>query len=348
MIDSLVRSHIRTFTPYKSARSEVGDANVFLDANELSLGSAASYNGLSLNRYPDPFHRSLRKKLAARLSCPVDMIFSGVGSDEIIDLLIRLFCEPFSEAVVILEPTYGVYRVAADLNRVAAEPAELDDSFQIDLSATLNKVSPSTKLIFCCHPNNPTGNCLRRTDILSICRSFKGIVIVDEAYVEFAPEDASLVREVFKHENLIVLRTLSKAWGLAAIRLGYCIANPDVVSYLMKIKPPYNINAVSLDIALRGMDNEDFFESSRTVIREERSRLASGLRSHPHVTRVYPSDANFLLVEWKDAPQTYQLLFENGIIVRRRSEPRLSNCLRITVGTPEENGMLLKVLGRLR
>ena len=349
----MIRSHLKTFVPYRSARSEVLDARVLLDANELSLGSPLSFDGRPLNRYPEPHQNVLRSKLAEWLGLTRDMVFVGVGSDEIIDLLIRLFCEPANDSMVILEPTYGVYRVAARLNAARTVQVELDDTFQIDLEKILQTVTSDTKMLFCCSPNNPTGNLLRREDVLSLCDNIRGIVVVDEAYIEFASTGSEspkhqvwrdLASTVLENENLVVLRTLSKAWGLAGIRLGYCVANPFIVSYLLRIKAPYNVSTIAAHFALCSLENEEFITRSTQIIREERERLRSELAKIPHVVRVFPSDANFLLVEFRNCEAVFESLRQHGIVVRRRSEARLQNCLRISVGTPTENNLVLQCL----
>jgi histidinol-phosphate aminotransferase len=348
MIESLIRSHIKQFTPYRSARSEAMSGRIFLDANELSCGSPVMFNGVSLNRYPDPLQLQLRDVLARRHRVNRENLFVGVGSDEVIDLLIRLTCEPTTESVAILEPTYGVYRVAADLNAVYAQSIDLDSSFQIDMQRTIHSLPPSTKILFCCSPNNPTGNLLRREDILRLCHTHSGLVVVDEAYVDFATTNENMIESISTIENLVVLRTLSKSWGLAGIRLGYCIAHPTMISYLLRIKAPYSINAVSSKLALDALRNEKFFHNAIEGIKNERERLREHLQHCLSVKHIYPSDANFLLVECDDAARIFSVLSERGIIVRRRSEPRLQNCLRITVGTPEENTLLLETLKEVR
>jgi len=347
VIDQLIRPHFKRFQPYRSARSETQTAKVFLDANELSLGSPVSVEGVDLNRYPDPSQAKLREAFARRLAVSPDRIFCGVGSDEIIDLLIRLFCEPGQDEVLILEPTYGVYRVQCDVNAVQVSSVELDSTFQIDMKKTLDAVTSETKMIFCCSPNNPTGNLLQVSDIVELASQLKGIVAVDEAYVDFAQSPHRLISIVERYENIIVLRTLSKAWGLAGIRLGYCIAHPEIVSYLLRIKAPYSINTVTSMLALAALRKEEFFNASVATVQRERAHMVDALRNIPRVQTIYPSDANFLLVEFADAGIAFNALGKQGIIVRKRSERRLRNCLRITIGTPEENGFLLRTLGRM-
>jgi histidinol-phosphate aminotransferase len=341
VIDELIRPHLRAFKPYVSARSEVLNARVFLDANELPSTNPVGTEAMGLNRYPDPSQIGLREKIGEGLSLDPAMIFVGVGSDEVIDLLIRLFCEPGQDVVAVLEPTYGVYRVAANINAVRTIAIDLTEQFQIDLLGTMQKIGPEAKLIFLCSPNNPTGNVLKRGDIVALCKQTKGIVIVDQAYVEFADKTNDLSQQVKELENLVVLRTFSKAWGLAGIRLGYCIANPAIVSYLLRIKSPYNINAVTSQLALKALKDHSFVADSTASIIKERIRLSNELKSLPEVVRVYPSDANFLLVEFRNADRVFEQLYKAGIIVRRRSEPGLVNCLRLTVGTKKENDLVL-------
>jgi histidinol-phosphate aminotransferase len=348
MIDELVRPHLRTFKPYVSARSEVLDANIFLDANELPIKNPVSVQGIALNRYPDPFQIELRKMIAAGISVDPEMIFTGVGSDEVIDLLIRLFCEPGRDSVAIVEPTYGVYRVASNINGVRTITVDLNEQFQFDLSGIRTKIEPNTKLIFLCSPNNPTGNLLNRMDIVDLCRQTSAIVVVDQAYIEFAPASADLALQVVELDNLVVLRTFSKAWGLAGIRLGYCIANTQIVSYLMKIKPPYNVSAITSRLALNALKNRGFLVNATKSVVDERDRLANELRSLSGVVKVYPSDANFLLIEFQDAIRVFKALQGVGVIVRRRSEPRLVNCLRFTIGSRKENDLLLSELRKMR
>ncbi len=344
MIEKLIRPHLKSFQPYVSARSEVQEAKLFLDANELSLGNLVSFDGVALNRYPDPLQIELRSKLAKRLGITPEMVFTGVGSDEIIDLLIRLFCEPVKDSICILEPTYGVYRVSANMNNIQILAVELDEYFHIDIKKTLSVVNTTTKIIFLCSPNNPTGNLLRRDDIVTLCRESNAIVVLDQAYIEFANPSGDLTSVVSQLENLIILRTLSKAWGLAGIRLGFCIANPLIISYLQRIKAPYNINVLTTKVALGALANSKFLSDSVQCIQSERERLTNELGKLTGVVRVFQSNANFLLVEFKDAKTTYDALYRKGIIIRRRSEERMKNCLRITIGTQNENNLLLSML----
>ena len=342
-IESLIRPNIRKLKPYRSARQD-HLSGILLDANENAFGSAVTFDGLQLNRYPDPSQEVLRSRIASLQKVQTENIFVGVGSDEVIDLLIRVFCEPKSESVMILEPTYGVYRVASDINNVSVLSCHLTDDFQIDLEAIKQQIRKETKIIFCCSPNNPTGNLLRRSDILKLCEFTSAIVVVDEAYFDFAKSE-SLISSVSQHPNLVVMRTLSKAWGLAAIRLGYAVAHPLLISYLMKVKAPYNINVLTSVEALKALERFDHVEKSVTATITQRQRLTKELPRFRFVQKVFPSDANFLLVRLTDAKEIYDALAQRGIIVRdRSSEPKLGNCLRISVGTPEQNDILLSAL----
>jgi histidinol-phosphate aminotransferase len=338
-IESLIRENIRALKPYHSARQDFL-SGILLDANENSFGSVLTTDNLSLNRYPDPCQREVRTVLAAMNDVGLENIFVGVGSDEVIDLIVRVFCEPKWDSVVVLEPTYGMYRVAASIQDVQVRSCLLMDDFQIDLSAVKKSVDTTTKIIFCCSPNNPTANLLRAEDILSLCKLGK-IVVVDEAYVDFAKTE-SLGNKVLDHPNLIVLRTLSKAWGLAGIRLGYCIADALAVSYLMKVKPPYNINALTSRMTLQALSKGIEVRQTVDGIIQEREWLKEELSQLLCIEHVFPTDANFILVRCTDATALYRILAAKEIIVRNRStEPLLQNCLRITVGTRRENEMLI-------
>jgi histidinol-phosphate aminotransferase len=345
-VEALIRPNIRALKPYRSARQD-HQTGILLDANENAFGSAIAFNGLDLNRYPDPFQTTLRSRLAQLHGVQPENVFTGVGSDEVIDLLLRIFCEPQQDATLILEPTYGMYRVAADVNDVRVDSCLLTDDFQIDVDAAIRSTRKTTKIIFCCSPNNPTGNLLNRADILSLCAQTPAILAADEAYADFAQTE-TLVSAVGQFPNLVVLRTLSKAWGLAAIRLGYAIAHPQIISYLMKVKSPYNINILTSTEALKALDNADHVKRSAAAVSAERQRLVRELSMVQFVRKVFPSDANFLLVRCKDARLLHRQLAQRGIMVRdRSSEPKLENCLRISIGTPEQNDLLLNALKEL-
>lgn len=342
-LDSLVRPNIRSLAPYRSARQDHLEGTL-LDANENSFGSVLPSNGVALNRYPDPFQRELRAALARREGHTVEEIFVGVGSDEAIDLLLRVFCEPGIDHVLIPEPTYGMYRVAASIQNATVDHVLLTDDFQLDRVAITAALRPETKLVFVCSPNNPTGNRLRTDDLLWLCRTAPGVVVVDEAYVEFS-ESASMGLHIPSVDNLVVLRTLSKAWGLAGIRLGYAIAHPTVVRYLLNVKSPYNINALTARAALEALRATDVAAAMVRRIRNERERLRDALAASRLTIEVLPSDANFLAVRFHDPQGVRDALANAGIIVRDRTkEARMAGCLRITVGAPEENDALVSVL----
>jgi histidinol-phosphate aminotransferase len=345
-IEALIRPNIRRLKPYRSARQDY-TSGILLDANENAFGSAVTFDGLELNRYPDPSQKDLRSRLACLQNVQSENVFVGVGSDEVIDLLIRIFCEPRTDSVLILEPTYGVYRVAADVNDVKVDSCLLNDDFQIDLDEVRRKTDANTKLIFCCSPNNPTGNLLGREDILALCSTAPAIVVVDEAYFDFAGAE-SVISAVDQYPNLVVLRTLSKAWGLAAIRLGYAVAHPLIVSYLMKAKAPYNINILTSVEALKALEQTTHVQKSVSATIAERKRLISELGQINCVNEVFHSNSNFLLVRVTDARGIHQQLARRGVIVRdRSSEPKLANCIRISVGTTEQNDILLTALKEL-
>ena len=339
-IDSLVRPNIRSLKPYHSARQDFL-TGVLLDANENSFGSTLDCKDAELNRYPDPFQVELRTKLGQLNNVSPESVFVGVGSDEVIDVLIRVFCEPRKDAVLLLEPTYGMYRVAASIQDVRVDSCLLANDFQIDRNETRQAIRKRTKLIFCCSPNNPTANLLKTDDILELCKLGK-LLVVDEAYIDFARTE-SVAQFISEYPNLIVMRTLSKAWGLAGIRLGYCIAHPSIISYMMKVKWPYNINTLTSKAAISAIHNIDRMKTIVKQIIKEREWLRLQLHHLPKIVTVFPSDANFILVRTTDATGIYKALASRNIIVRNRSsEPRLEQCLRITVGTRDENELLIK------
>ncbi len=345
-VENLIRPCIKQLHPYRSARQDYVQG-ILLDANENAFGGSIEFEGIALNRYPDPYQSSLRKRIGEFNSVDERNVFIGNGSDEVIDLLFRVFCEPAVDSVVIAEPTYGMYRVSADIHNVKTVRSLLDDEFQLDVEDILRKSEQITKLVFCCSPNNPTGNLLKIRDIERLCSSLESVVVVDEAYIEFAGGN-SAVELIRSNSNLVVMRTLSKAWGMAGIRLGYCIASSTIIEYLTKVKPPYNINALTSWFALRALGNEAAMRNTVGKIVEERYRLTGALGSMEGITRVFHSDANFLLVRCVDAARLYSELARRGIIVRDRSnEPNLANCLRITVGTPNENDRLIRALGEI-
>ena len=336
-VNAWMRPNIRAMQPYSSARDEFhGSASVFLDANENP------YNA-PYNRYPDPMQWRLKERISEIKGVPVESIFLGNGSDEPIDLLLRAFCEPGQEKMLTTDPTYGMYQVAAEVNNVACVKVPLREDFSLDLPALLARIDDATKLIYLCSPNNPTGNSLGHDAIREVLRRFGGIVVVDEAYIDFSA-GPSFLREMSEWPNLVVLQTLSKAWGCAAIRLGMAFASPEIIGVLNKIKYPYNVNLLTQEKALELLD-EDRMRTQLAQILQERTRLRRDLSAIPLVRRIYPTDANFLLVDVGDADGVYHKLVEEGIIVRNRNRVTLCRgCLRITVGTPEEDDKLLEAL----
>jgi histidinol-phosphate aminotransferase len=340
-INNLLRKNIKNLQPYSSARNEYsGEAMVFLDANENPFNEP-------YNRYPDPLQKKLKEKVAALKNVKPEQIFLGNGSDEPIDLLIRSFCEPGKENIVTIDPTYGMYKVAASVNNVEVKKVSLTEDFQLDAEQMLNAADENTKLIFLCSPNNPTGNLLDKKAVSEVVEKFNGIVVLDEAYIDFAP-GKSLLPELSNHPNLVVLQTFSKAWGMAGIRLGMAFAAPEIISVLNKIKYPYNLNILTQEKAMELTDNREKVEKWVKRIIAERSKMAELLKIFPFVEKIFPSDANFLLVKMHDARGIYDYLAERGIVVRDRSKIHLcENSLRITIGTSKENEQLLKAMNDL-
>jgi histidinol-phosphate aminotransferase len=339
----LIRENVKKLIPYSSARDEFkGQARIFLDANENSLGSPLVK---WYNRYPDPLQWELKKKISGIKTVPPENILLGNGSDECIDLLIRAFCEPKIDNIIICPPTYGMYKVCADINDVPVKEVSLTENFQLDLEALEKNIEANTKIIFLCSPNNPTANSLLREDVEMLLNNFNGLVIVDEAYINFSRQ-RSLTLDVPEYPNLVVMQTFSKAWGLAALRLGLTIASKEIISVLNKIKPPYNINQCTQELVMKALDNVDEVNDMIIEIVNQRDELAYTLLQMPFVQLVYPSDANFLLVKLDDAISIYEYLKEKGIIVRNRSNVILcEGCLRITIGTEQENRELIDALG---
>jgi len=337
-IHSLVRDNILNLQPYSSARDEFsGSASVFLDANE-------NPHNAPLNRYPDPQQLELKKRIAEIKEISLDSIFLGNGSDEGIDLLFRVFCEPGRDNVVTVDPTYGMYGVCAQINDIERRSVLLKEDFSLDPLAVLGVVDDRTKLIFLCSPNNPTANVLNRKAMLQIIEGAKCLVVVDEAYIDFSydPGMLSMIRE---NENLVILQTLSKAWGLAGIRLGMVFAHPEVIGYLSGVKYPYNINALTIEAAREQLADLQLSSFWISAILRERKLLEEQLPVYSFVRRIHPSDANFLLVEMDHPGNVYSFLMARGIIVRDRSSvPLCEGCLRITVGTKAENRLLLEAL----
>ena len=337
-LERLVRDNIRTLTPYSSARAEwSGDGMTLLDANENAFVAPH-------NRYPDPRQTKLKRRLSEITGVPVSRMFIGNGSDEAIDLLFRITCRPGIDNVVICPPTYGMYEVAAAINDVEVRCANLSAHFLLDVDRTLAVCDENTKMVFVCSPNNPTGNSVGRNRITDLASKLHAIVVLDEAYIHFS-DDASLAAELGPYPNLVVLQTLSKAWGMAALRIGLAFAREDIIALFNKVKPPYNLSSEAQEIALATLENEDTLRQTIERAIEQRRRLEVDLRRRSFIERVYPSDANFLLVRCKEPRTVYDHLRSRGIIVRDRSGVALcEGCLRITVGTAEENDRLLEAL----
>lgn len=341
-LQSILRDNIKTLVPYSSARNEfTGEASILLDANENSFGSPLSEK---YNRYPDPLQLELKEKLSKVKGVPTKNMFLGNGSDEAIDILIRAFCRPGIDNILILPPTYGMYEVSANINDVAVKKVNLDSDFQLNLDLISESIDENTKIIFICSPNNPTGNSIFREDVETIMSNFKGLVVVDEAYINYS-RTKTFIQELTEYSNLVILQTFSKAWGMAGLRLGIAFASEEIIEVFNKIKPPYNVNQATQTLALEALDKVYMVNNWIRDTVKERGNLSNILEELPFVDRVYPSDANFILVKTDDAAGIYKYLTSKGIVVRDRSTVELcEGCLRITVGTIEENKELVSVL----
>ncbi len=341
-IKKIVRPNIEKLKPYSSAKDEYsGVASVLLDANENSLGSPLTK---WYNRYPDPYQKEIKDKLAVIKNIPASQIFLGNGSDEIIDLLFRAFCEPSKDNIIICPPTYPMYEVNANINNIGIKSAPLLSDFQLNVAHIEQLVDENTKIIWICSPNNPTGNSLDRIDIETILNHFNGIVVVDEAYINFSKQK-SFIQSLIDYPNLVVLQTLSKAWGLAGLRVGMCFASEAIVGYLNKVKAPYNISLVAQELVLKALDEVGQVNDMIQHLVDMRIALAAVIESMPHVEKVYPSDTNFLLVKIPNASKLYQFLCTKGIIVRDRSSlPNCADSIRITVGNEQENTLLVDAM----
>lgn len=339
-IRTLIRENIANLEPYSSARDEFsGSASVFLDANENPLNEP-------LNRYPDPRQLELKQVIAGIKAVPTESIFLGNGSDEGIDLLFRVLCEPGRDNVITVDPTYGMYGVCARINNVQRKSVLLREDFSLDPEAVLRAVDIRTKMIFLCSPNNPTSNALNREAIVEILDQSDCMVVVDEAYLDFS-DKPGMLSKLPEYGNLVILQTLSKAWGMAGIRLGMVLAHPDLISYLSAVKYPYNVNTLTIEAAKKQLKEEKSHAFWVKTILKEREVLASRLRTFQFVKQVFPSDANFLLIRVENPGQIYSYLMGQGIIVRDRSSMVLcEGCLRITVGTEAENKVLLEALSK--
>lgn len=337
-LQQLVRKNVWNMKAYSSARDEFkGEASVFLDANENPLND-------KYNRYPDPLQWALKEKISKIKDIQPEKIFLGNGSDEPIDLVIRIFCEPRIDNIVAIDPTYGMYQVCADVNDVEYRKVLLNSNFDLDAGTLLEKTNENTKLIFLCSPNNPTGNLLNRKEIEKVLNSFSGIVIVDEAYIDFASEKTWL-NDLEKYPNLIVLQTFSKAWGLAAVRLGMAFASPEIIKLFNKVKYPYNVNILTQNFVKGELDKLELRKEWIQILLKGRDFLNEELIKLPFVEKIYPTDSNFILVRVTDANGLYKHLADKGVIVRNRNSVSLcAGCLRITVGTDEENKILIETL----
>ncbi|MBQ0733223.1 histidinol-phosphate transaminase [Aquimarina celericrescens] len=342
-IKQLARESILRLKPYSSARDEYvsdGSKMIFLDANENPFE-----NGV--NRYPDPQQRNLKKVLAEQKGVSINNVLLGNGSDEVLDLIFRAFCEPKIDNIITLPPTYGMYKVLANINNVAEQEVLLTKSFQPNVEAVLEAVNQNTKIIFLCSPNNPTGNSFSIKNITQILKEFNGLVVIDEAYIDFSDKE-SWLKKIKEYPNLVVTQTLSKAYGLAGIRLGICYGSEEVIDILNKIKPPYNVNELTQKRALERVVNQDQIKLEVSEILRERKNLSEALRDISFVNEIYESDANFILVKVDNASKRYNQLLEKGIVIRNRStQPLCENTLRFTVGTDEENKILIEALKNL-
>ena len=343
-LESLTRKNIWSLAPYSSARNEYAgrEARVFLDANENP------YNA-PYNRYPDPLQLELKEAIAKVKGVPAQCIFLGNGSDEAIDLPYRCFCEPGVDNVVAIEPTYGMYKVCADINNVEYRPVLLDEHFQVTADALLAATDEHTKIIWLCTPNNPTGNCLVREEVIKVIEQFDGLVIVDEAYSDFSSQTSfrqwAMSNGQWSRPNLIVLNTMSKAWGCAAIRLGMAFASEGIIDIFNKVKYPYNVNLLTQQQALKALQDPFEVDGWVKILKEERGRVMQAFSILPICEKIYPTDANFFLAKMTDATGIYNYLVDQGIIVRNRNRVQLcQNCLRITIGTKTENSELIAAL----
>ncbi|MGI8670112.1 MAG: histidinol-phosphate transaminase [Aridibacter sp.] len=341
-LQNLVRENIKRLTPYSSARKEfTGTAQIFLDANENSFGSPLKTN---YHRYPDPLQSKIKEKIAVWNDVKTNEIFIGNGSDEAIDLLFRIFCEPKKDNILICPPTYGMYKVSAEINDVAIKKANLTANFELDLETIENQIDANTKLLFICSPNNPTGNSLDGNAILDLAKMFNGIVVIDEAYIHFSDKE-SFVSEINNFNNLVVLQTFSKAWGLAGLRVGLAISNSEFIELFNKVKPPYNVSEIAQDAVLEALENKDLVEETVAEIIFERGKLIENLSNLEIITKIHPTDANFVLVKTIDANKIYQYLIDEKIVVRNRNNVEMcEGCLRLTIGTHEENLSLINTL----
>ncbi|MDG1375129.1 MAG: histidinol-phosphate transaminase [Flavobacteriaceae bacterium] len=343
-LNNLIRKNIQQIKAYSSARDEYKEFQadmVFLDANENPFDN-------SLNRYPDPQQAALKALISDQKEVALDQILLGNGSDEVLDLIFRAFCEPNSDNILTLPPTYGMYDVLANLNAIENIQVPLSSDFQIEVDLVIENIKPNTKLLFICSPNNPSGNTVDRSAIERLLKAFNGLIVIDEAYIDFT-EETSWTQFLNVYPNLIVVQTLSKAYGLAGIRLGICYASKEIIAVLNKIKTPYNVNTLTQEAAVKALHNKDVVSDQIASILNERIRLKKALTAYSFIKKIYPSEANFFLIKVDDANKRYDELIKNGIVVRNRSSQlHCDNCLRITVGSPSENTQLLTLLKTLK
>jgi len=345
-INKILRKNIANLTPYSSARDEFhGEASVYLDANENAFGSPLDQQ---YNRYPDPLQYKVKKRLSEIKGVPVRNIFLGNGSDEAIDILFRAFCNPGVDNVILVPPTYGMYEVSANINDIETKKVKLTEEYQLNMESIAEAIDEHTKLIFICSPNNPTGNSINRDDIETLLANFSGLVVVDEAYINFSRQK-TFIQELTEYANLVILQTLSKAWGLAGLRIGMAFASEEIIEVMNKVKPPYNINEASQELALKALENVEMVNKWIREILAQRDKLVLSLKNFDFVVDIYPSDANFILVKTTEPKMIYNFLVDKGIIVRDRSKVDLcEGCLRITVGTPAENDILIQTLQQFK
>ena len=343
-VQQLLRPHLRSFKAYSSARTEyTGHDAIFLDANENALGSAS---GGELNRYPDPLQKQVKQELYRIKGITPENIFIGNGSDEAIDLLYRAFCEPGQDNVIICPPTYGMYQTSAELNHIQLKEVLLNVNFQLKVDEILKAIDSHTKMIFICSPNNPTGNLLYEEDIVKILDNFKGLVVIDEAYIDFAPV-ASWSKKLSQYPNMVVLQTLSKAWGMAAIRVGVAFASVEITQILTAIKPPYNVSKPAQEAALKALKNEKAKLAMVEEIKVQRKRVIDALKDFDYVKEILPTDANFVLIRVEKPNELYHFLTSHNVVVRNRdTTPMCKGGIRITIGTKEENDELLNWMGK--
>ncbi len=342
-IQDLIRPTVKALKPYSSARDEYqgnSDAMVFLDANENPFE-----NGV--NRYPDPQQRTVKSLLSEIKSIPQKNILLGNGSDEVLDLIYRAFCEPNQDNIITLPPTYGMYSVLANINAIAIKSVQLDEKFQPKVDKILEIADVNSKVLFLCSPNNPTGNSFEAKSIEKMIKQFKGVVVIDEAYIDFSNEESWLSR-LKEFPNLIVTQTLSKAYGMAGIRLGICYASEEIISILNRIKPPYNVNELTQQKAIEQLEQNELTNQQVANILNERNILIEKLNGIDFISKIYPSDANFILAKVDNATKRYDELIQKGIVIRNRTtQPGCENCLRFTVGTPQENKILIDALNSI-